>query len=144
LRVSHALLQFNNSVSPQKVKTDLSSALAPLIETRALAAEAERRGLALSDEEVSAYVSQVRGAFRPGSTAKARLTEFLSGVGQTEDAFFRSAFARSHYAEAAAVGRLRAQIVAGLGLDAGNAAWDAFTARVKAAASVQVLDPSLR
>lgn len=144
LRIGVALLQFNNSVSPRKVSTDRRAALEQIIQVRALAAEAARRGHTPSDAEVSSYIGQVRAAFTPGGAARQRLGEFLSGIGQTEDAFFASSFARSHYAEAAAIGRLRVSIVTGLAPDAASATWDAFITSTHRAAKVEIVDPSLR
>lgn len=144
LRIGVALLELNNAVSPRKVSTDPKSALEQAIQVRALAAEATRRGHALSDAEVSTYIDQVRRAFAPGTTARQHLTDALSGIGQSEETFFASTFARSRYGEAAAIGRLRSSVVVGLAPDAANAAWDAFVASTRRATKVEIIDPSLR
>jgi hypothetical protein len=144
LRIEVAILTLSNSVGPQKVSVDPKTALMRIAEVRSLSAEAARRGLTPSDTEVDAFITQVRQGFAGATTARQHLDEFLAGIGQTESEFFTSSFARSHYAEAAAIGRLRASIVTGLTPNAANGAWDAFAANTRQAAKVEILDPALR
>lgn len=145
LRIGVAILELNNNVGPHKTAANQQAALKQIIEVRALAAEAVRRGYSPSEAELSQYIEQVRQGFTAGATAGGQLNEFLSGTGQTQDAFFSSAFARTHYAEAAAVGRLRASVVGGeASPDAANSAWNAFAAAITRQAKVEITDPTLR
>lgn len=144
LRVGVATANLNNSLSPMKIGTDRRSALDRLIQDRALAAEAAKRGMRPSDAEVTAYVNQVRHGFDTGPTARAHLDEFLAGIGQTADQFFSDPIVRSRYADNAMAARLRASVVAGLPADSANGAWDAFVVSNRQAANVEILDPTLR
>lgn len=144
LRISRALLEFNNSVSSQKISITDKAALTELAKTRALTAEAKRRGLMPSAADLTTYITQIRQQFVSSPDAAAHFRDFLTGIGQTEEEFFRSPFALARYGEAMAIGRLRSTITAGLDPVAANSAWDAFTTTVQDAAVLQIVDPALR
>lgn len=144
LRIGVATAALNNSLSPIEIGTSRRSALDRLIQDRALAAEAAKRGMRPSDAEVTAYVSQVRHGFDTGPTARAHLDEFLAGMGQTADEFFSNPIVRSRYADNAMAARLRTSVVVGLPADSANGAWEAFVSTTRQAARIEVLDPTLR
>ncbi len=142
--IGQALARFNNAVSPNKVGEDAKSVLTVLVRERAMAAEAKARGLEPTPVQTAEYVAQIRAAFHENRRAAGELARFLTGLGETEEAFFQSTFAQRRYGDALAIARLREKVIGGVAAGQHSSAWSQFEERVARAARVQIVDPNLR
>ena len=144
LRMARALAELNNEKSPVKLAVDERSLMGRLIDQKSVVAEAARRGLRATAAETAKHIEDVRQDIRNAPQARADFDEFLNGMGLSESEWFASDFARSRYGEVFAIGKLRAQVLAGVSSSDAVATWEQFERAIRASTKVEILDPNLR
>lgn len=134
----------SNRTSPTKLPTDNRGVLLSKVRTAAVNAEALRRGLQPTDSELNEFIDELRAKLHSNPQSALELGAFLSGLQQTEDAYFASAEVRATYARQLAATKMQTREVGALGQDQRQAAWDLVAERLEAAAKVTILDPAFR
>lgn len=138
------LAELNNLNSPVKVPVDTRRVLEKLVAETALVAEAQRRGIAPTDAEVSAYIVDQRRQSARISGADAEISAFAAAAGMSVDQYFASRFARDGARRALMSQELRRQILLGVDVTDRAVRWSDFATAVRTRAVIEIVDATLR